>query len=413
MKKKLIASVAIGTMITPLLAVEVYKEEGKTVNVYGNIKAITGYIGNKSFTNPKAGDSIFRLQGNSRLGVKADLDNLFGVAEIGLKDTSARVSTLPIGFRYLYAGYTFGDSGTLIVGKTLSLEGTDFSSDIFNSDSGLVGFGNGSQGAREFQVQYLSTFGLSFALVQNALPGQPSLNGGVPAERQITGANNVRHGMTVGIPTIAVSYDFKNEDENLIGKVGVSYATRRVLSDSQSYNNTGKKVTINAYMINAAVTYKMLDKKLYFSVMGGYNVNGSLYTDNTTPIFTNLNETGNLYGNGKISNDKFENISSAYGAIEVGYAILDNLKAMIGGGYQYSKNKTFVNGASTGKYENNNADSYAGFVELAYKPMDFLTLVPHVGYYGVQAKRVQTSENTYARRTSSQFFGVMQTKLDF
>ena len=415
MKKTLTTAIVIASLTLPLNAIEVYNKDDAKVDVYGSVRGLVGYGSYRQFSENfdnktfDVGNTIFALQGNSRIGVSANVGKVFGNVELGVKDTAIS-NTIASGFRHLYAGYNFGEPyGTILIGKTTSIAGTDFSSDIFFTDGGLVGFGNGSQGERRFQVQYKSNYGVSFAIMESSV-----------TNNSITNADETHN--NVRLPVFALSYDFIGLDDNLIAKIGASYTqvnVRAKLGNNRTDSNTDNyPVTVNAYAINAAATYKLLDKKLYLTAIASYSLDAHLYSDTMTPKFNAIHSVDDEYKReSEIRQNKQNGIKLYSAALEAGYNILDNLKAVVGGGYQYSIKESLIQDVDFSFIRNNIFQSYGIFSQVSYQINKLLILTPSVGYYGIlkaaqnngPAQIVAENREKY----NAQLLAGVQTRLNF
>lgn len=338
MKRVLISAVAAGALLGQLHAVEVYKDGDKSFGVFGTARAILGYGGNTSNTKGYNGEFIAGIQGNSRIGVNFTVGNLFGAALLGVGEATLRGVAGNSGFRQIYAGYKFGDAGQILAGKNeLVTSMGGFSSDTWNVDSGLAGFGGAATSTRRFQIAY-SVAGLTFSISENDF------------STSTVGSRGYE------VPRFSLGYEYKDSD--IRAKVALSYAYNRVLN------------TKNAFLLTAGVRPVFGDQ--YVSALLSYGYNAEKLGEQSRrgasslkPGFQNFDTFGNS-GRGT------DNTNIAALALEYGVNLSSDLAFKLGVGYQYAA----VKGVPQ------NEHSYGVFAQLPYKVGAGFNITPQVGYIG-------------------------------
>ncbi|MWV62105.1 hypothetical protein DCO58_06010 [Helicobacter saguini] len=365
---------ALCAISTPLSALEVYnnEEKGAKVEVYGNIR---GYImegaayRSRSITTGDNDTGIgavtnrnwstgwnMGLQTNSRLGAKFTIGKFLGHIELGLQEPGILGSNNDVGFRLMYGQYTFGDYGKVTFGKTNTpTVVTGFVNDVMATDNGAWGFGALPISVRKFQLQY-SIFGATIALIEDN-PGELTK---VLASVNTTG--NLRRNL---MPRIALAYDYKGG--SLEAKAGLSY---RYINATVA-NGSGT----NSFHILAAGKYHLLNKKLYISAIAHYGYNAN--EERVVGYMGGYNHAAiNSYTNLAL----FSNINVIGVYAEGGYALNDKISLRVGAGFQTAFDK--YNTANNAQTISTNITSYMVMANLPVKVNQYITLTPHIGYYG-------------------------------
>ncbi len=142
----LMAAVALVCFSVPAMAVD--------WNFYGSARMQTYYVSddfgdslNPAGTDDKDAETLWDLQGNSRLGANVKAENIKGQFEFGMDDFGNNVT-----LRRLYGVWNFG-SGWLKVGKDYTPITTFISGQAYDTDLGLLGIGN-QYGSRHGQVAF-------------------------------------------------------------------------------------------------------------------------------------------------------------------------------------------------------------------------------------------------------------------
>lgn len=374
MKRVLIGFVAAGALLGQLGAVEIYKDGDKSFGIFGSARGVVGYGWNfDTTTTPgsrsEQNDILFGLQGNSRIGINFKLGKVFGAALLGVGESTMYGSnTNTGGFRQLYAGYDFGDSGKLLAGKNeLVTSMGGFSSDIFGADNGLNGFGGASTSTRRFQIAY-SVAGLTVSISENEF-----------------GTGNSYKKWQKSIPRVSLGYEYK--DSSLRAKVAVSYAHKNATANNDGHKDmvlvtAGVKPTFDNQYVSVMLTYglnanRVGETKIHTASLQrgfGTSVSNDYYSKFTTPSSGTTASTN-------------PNTNTYAAMLEYGVNLADDLAFKFGAGYQYSS-------AWLGS-EYSKLHSYAGFVQLPYKVGGGFSVIPQVGYLGTTKKVTgAASQNT-------------------
>lgn len=357
MKRILISAVAAGALLGQLNAVEIIKDGDKTLEVFGAAKAVIGYGANHGASNSTVSNSgdkhafIYGIQGNSRIGLKFEVGNIFGAALIGAVEkyrvAQSDNASYP-GFRQLYAGYNFGDAGKLLAGRNELITSMGFSSSIFDAESGLNGFGGVSTSTRRFQVAY-SIAGLTVSLSENESSyGKAS------------------------IPRISLGYETKSS--SLDAKVAASYAHLGNSSKHMAYIVAGVKPKFGTSYVSAMAAYGLNSNVVGEQAIStaelsqGYGNWGVAQGagDKNKSGFTNLGATGSLN----------TNIVSLM--LEYGIDFSEDLGFKLGAGYQIAK---------VAHKDSNDLHAYSAFIQLPYQAYKHSSgaafkIIPQVGYIG-------------------------------
>lgn len=369
MKRILISAVAAGALLGQLSAFEVVNDGEKSLSVFGAAKAVVGYgynfsqgtaKGSKVVRGKYPSEFIYGIQGNSRIGLSFTYGKLFGAALLGAGESTFYNDGKNNhgGFRQLYAGYDFGDMGKILAGKSeIATSMGGFSSSIFDTESGLQGFGGTSTSTRRFQVAYMLD-GFTISVSENDV-------------------NNFdKQGGNKSIPRFNVSYDYKAD--GLVAKVAASYT------------NASRKATQHIALVTAGAKYNLGDAG-YVSGLLTYGLNSQLVGESKvaqpslTRGFGNVGVSGD--NNTSIGGNS-NNTHIASVAVEYGTNLTDDLKFIVGGGYQYATH------AKKGEKPTEKLDgqlhSYSAFVQTPYNIGGGFSIIPQVGYLGTTAYKTNT-----------------------
>ena len=387
MKKVLLTLFAV-LMAVPAFAIEVYNNDnGTTVDLYGSIRGYIGYgWAEKSATNAgvttttTTGDNmLFGLQNNSRVGVKFKVGQFSGNVELGaneqtLNNSGGASSANTIGLRHIWGAYDFGVGGKLLVGKTSTpTEMGGWSSDVFDTDGALNGFGGNPTGDRRFQVQW-SLAGFQIALVQD---DTQTIN-------TLTSSFDGGFGNSY-IPRIsaAYNYNYKSDDYSLKAKIGATYtAVNGALSDPTVVNDNSRWDTVHAFKIVAGVRPTFLGGKMWVSIQGAYGQNEDLFSGAKAGYSTGgYASKGLALADLGITADR-NSYNTEHGGLmgEIGYNITNVFGVVVGGGYQRSNfigkdQYKATNGMNVG------LDSYAVYFQVPITVNKFLSFHPQVTWY--------------------------------
>lgn len=371
MKRILISAVAAGALLGQLGAAEIYKDGDKSFGVFGTVRGIVGYGHNFSNTVfdgkttliRQQDEFIYGIQNNTRIGVNFTLGKLFGAGLIGIGEATFRGRNDTAGFRQIYAGYDFDNAGKLLVGKNeLITSMAGFSSSIFDTDSGLQGFGGTSTSTRRFQIAY-SVAGLTFSISEND-----------------AGATS-NAGRGYEIPRFSLGYE--HNADGLRAKIAASYTHVDKTSNSAELDaavvTAGAKAGFGASYVSGLLTYGFNAEKIGEGKIGIPALNAGYRAS----LAVSAN-TSNTFGGATTGKDT--NLVGV--ALEFGHNLTDDLAVKVGGGYQYTKTQ----------YIADPLHNYAAFVQLPYSVGKGFSIIPQVGYLGttVATKVTGTTKTSYA-----------------
>ena len=422
MRKVLLTLFAV-LMAVPAFAIEVYNNgNDTTVDIYGTLRGYVGYgwaeqgsvdATGSSVTSVNGDNMMYGLQGNSRVGVRFKVGQFSGNVELGANEPTLQNSGgNTIGLRHAWGAYDFGVGGKLLVGKTSTpTEMGGWSSDVFDNDGGLNGFGGNPTGDRRFQVQW-ALAGFQIALVHDQNPNK------------ITGFTNRSSTLTgqAYIPRLSVAYngDYDFDSVKLKFKLGATYTAvnGRIGGQIQTGTNNNDPVytpvqvndgsrwdTIHAFKIVAGIRPTFLGGKLWVSAQGAYGQN--------TDVF-NQAKIGMSFG-AYSSSDALSDIGQArssydveLGSImaEVGYKITDMFGVVVGGGYQRANimGKSNYTSASALGDITTGVDSYALYFQFPITVNQYLSFHPQVTWYETvyASSKVNGATTTYTRDDNRQ-----------
>lgn len=372
MKRILISAVAAGALLGQLSAFEVVNDGEKSLSVFGAAKAVVGYgynfsqeKGKKVVRGAKPSEFLYGIQGNSRVGLSFTYGKVFGAALLGAGESTfygdgvtdnGKKWAPKAGFRQLYAGYDFGDAGKILAGKSELVTSMGFSSSIFDTEAGLQGFGGTSTGTRRFQIAYMLD-GLTIQISENDV-------------NNITGEKAL--GGNKSIPRFTIGYDY-NADA----------LTAKVVA---SYTNASRKATQHIALVSAGAKYNLGDAG-YVSGLLTYGLNSQLVGESKIALpsltrgFGNLGVSNNTELGGTSNNTHIASV-----AIEYGTNLTDDLKFIVGGGYQFATNTK----KGAGDPDTARLHSYSAFVQTPYNVGGGFSIIPQVGYLGTTANKTNT-----------------------
>lgn len=380
MKRILISAVAAGALLGQLSAFEVVNDGEKSLSVFGAAKAVVGYgynfsqgtaKGSKVVRGANPSEFIYGIQGNSRIGLSFTYGKLFGAALLGAGESTFYGDgvtqtggkwTPKGGFRQLYAGYDFGDMGKILAGKNeIATSMGGFSSSIFDTESGLQGFGGTSTSTRRFQIAYMLD-GFTISVSENDV-------------------NNFdKQGGNKSIPRFNVSYDYKAD--GLVAKVAASYT------------NASRKATQHIALVTAGAKYNLGDAG-YVSGLLTYGLNSQLVGESKVAQPSLTRGFGNVGVSGTGEYEKWSiggnsnNTHIASVAVEYGTNLTDDLKFIVGGGYQYATHAKKGEKPTDNKVDGQ-LHSYSAFVQTPYNVGGGFSIIPQVGYLGTTAYKTNT-----------------------
>lgn len=371
--RKIIISVLFVLMNLPAYAaVTLLENETGKVELYGTIRGYIGY--DMSYTNYEGTKDVYQeelmygLQTNSRIGVNFSINNFFGTAEIGAKEKTFLNSTAEaIGFRWFFAGYKFGNAGSILFGKTdtpSSIGG--YNNDIFNIDGGANGFGGIMTGNRRIQLMYKTPINLDISLV-------------TLGDMAVSDANKIE--VTGGeIPRLSLGYNYSNEKLSL--KAVASYGA----AAGKSLENASASALINAFHVGFAI--KPVFNKFYLSLITHYGMNADIYNEQATYGLGNRSSSytfgSNLFTAQVNSDGSINNVSRFGINLEMGYQINEIVSIIVSGGYQMTMmdEQMDFNGYGFTDFVN----SYSAFLQVPFKLSGNFSIITQVGWYSNSAE---------------------------
>ena len=348
MKKVLVSSALSALLVLPAAALEIYNDDGKSLDVYGSIRGYLG-IGENAHESGVA-NFLFGVQGNSHIGFNVSADKFKAKVEFGANEPDNTVATLtPL--RFFWGSYDTG-AGTILIGKANTPTTDIFSTGVLNTDTAFNGFGGLSTSTRRLQAQY-NVAGLSLALISDYL-----------GENIAITEATANHTM----PRIALSYTINGDKAPLFQIAGTyKHFDRTSLIGASTLASTLPKGYADAWHISVGT--KPTFGNSFVSLFAHYGKNQHFYGETNT--FYNVG-TFNHEGVGGIDFDEGSNhdIKRAGGHAELGIGLSKDANLTFGLGYQ----ETF--GDVVGRYK-----SWAAFVQLPYKVSANFTFTPVVGWF--------------------------------
>ncbi|WP_334086619.1 hypothetical protein [Helicobacter typhlonius] len=356
MKKILVSSALSALLVLPAAALQVYENDGTSLDVYGSIRGYVGMGENAGYADNR-GNFLFGVQGNSHIGFNVSADKFKAKVEFGAVEPDNSVPNLtPL--RFFWGSYNTG-LGTILVGKANTPTTDIFSTGVLNTDTALNGFGGLGTSTRRLQLQY-NIAGLSLALISDYLGESIGLSNG---KDDGTGENTT-------MPRIALSYTLYGDGGSPLFQVAGTY--KRFNSDSAiSYNNgTATKSGVEKDAWHISVGTKPTFGNNFVSLFAHYGKNQHFY-----------GETGTFYNGGNFSHTRMQ-VTSADGDVkrsgvkaELGIGLSKDATFTLGAGYQ----QTF--GDIQGYY-----NSIGVFAQVPYKVSANFVLTPVVGWFQTAGK---------------------------
>lgn len=365
MKKILVSSALSALLVLPAAALQVYENDGTSLDVYGSIRGYVGMGENAGYD--KRGNFLFGVQGNSHIGFNVSADKFKAKVEFGANEPDNSVPTLtPL--RFFWGSYNTG-LGTILVGKANTPTTDIFSTGVLNTDTALNGFGGLGTSTRRLQLQY-NIAGLSLALISDYLGESIGLSNG---QSNGTGANTT-------MPRIALSYTLYGDGGSPLFQVAGTYK-RFNSGAATSYTNgiaTILPLGTEKDAWHISVGTKPTFGNNFISLFAHYGKNQHFY-----------GETGTFYNGGNFNHSGVQ-VTSATG-VQVtstnGDVKRSGVKAELGIGL--SKDATFTLGAG---YQQTFGDfqgyynSIGVFAQVPYKVSANFVLTPVVGWFQTAGK---------------------------
>ena len=379
MKRIFLGSALVASaMISQVAAVDILKNNDSYVSIYGTLRGYFGY-GNVMTSSPFAVNDdglMFGIQGNSRIGIKAGVGGFDANVEIGANETTVYGNSADagIGLRQAWASWTTDGGHVFLAGKTdtfTSMNG--YSSDIFFNDGGGAGFGGLGTSNRRFQMQYkYGNFGV--ALIENEAM-----------------SSQLHTGVRWAVPRIAVGYNVNEADYMMNLAATYAYA-------GDYTSNSSVVGDVNILSLVFGIKPK-IGETGWLSFMLSYGMNDDLTGEQKIGVPSLLTATGGassanvtkLTAKAGTSGD-VDNLHRVSALLELGGNVTSNLAVVVGGGYQYAR---LAN--STDK----NMDTYTLYVQAPYKVSSFFSIIPQVGWYGLNTNNDAGTGNGDKIRISS------------
>lgn len=374
MKKILVSSALSALLVLPAAALQVYENDGTSLDVYGSIRGYVG-MGENAGHADNRGNFLFGVQGNSHIGFNVSADKFKAKVEFGANEPDASVPTLtPL--RFFWGSYNTG-LGTILVGKANTPTTDIFSTGVLNTDTALNGFGGLGTSTRRLQLQY-NIAGLSLALISDYLGESIGLSNG---QSDGTGANTT-------MPRIALSYTLYGDGGSPLFQVAGTY--KRFNSGAATSYTNGVATTLllgtekDAWHISVGT--KPTFGNNFVSLFAHYGKNQHFY-----------GETGTFYNGGNFNHSGVQVTSTNRGDVkrsgvkaELGIGLSKDATFTLGAGYQ----QTF--GDIQGYY-----NSIGVFAQVPYKVSANFVLTPVVGWFQTDHRNSNTNTTTTPDKITS------------
>ncbi|HCD72973.1 MAG TPA: hypothetical protein DEQ48_01920, partial [Helicobacter sp.] len=317
MKKILVSSALSALLVLPAAALQVYENDGTSLDVYGSIRGYVGMGENAGYADNR-GNFLFGVQGNSHIGFNVSADKFKAKVEFGANEPDNSVPTLtPL--RFFWGSYNTG-LGTILVGKANTPTTDIFSTGVLNADTALNGFGGLGTSTRRLQLQY-NIAGLSLALISDYLGESIGLSNG---QSNGTGANTT-------MPRIALSYTLYGDGGSPLFQVAGTYK-RFNSGAATSYTNgiaTRLPLGTEKDAWHISVGTKPTFGNNFISLFAHYGKNQHFY-----------GETGTFYNGGNFNHSGVQ-VTSTNGDVkrsgvkaELGIGLSKDATFTLGAGYQ-------------------------------------------------------------------------------
>ncbi|WP_334095213.1 hypothetical protein [Helicobacter typhlonius] len=358
MKKILVSSALSALLVLPAAALQVYENDGTSLDVYGSIRGYVGMGENAGYADNR-GNFLFGVQGNSHIGFNVSADKFKAKVEFGAVEPDASVQNLtPL--RFFWGSYNTG-LGTILVGKANTPTTDIFSTGVLSTDTALNGFGGLGTSTRRLQLQY-NIAGLSLALISDYLGESIGLSNG---QSNGTGENTT-------MPRIALSYTLYGDGGSPLFQVAGTYKRFNSGAATSYTNGTATRLPLgtekDAWHISVGT--KPTFGNNFISLFAHYGKNQHFY-----------GETGTFYNGGNF-NHSTNLATSADGDVkrsgvkaELGIGLSKDATFTLGAGYQ----QTF--GDIQGYY-----NSIGVFAQVPYKVSANFVLTPVVGWFQTAGK---------------------------
>lgn len=362
----LIAAIALVCFAVPAMAVD--------WNFYGNARMTTFYESrdfgdglNAAETDDSDAETLWDLQGNSRVGATIKAENISARFEFGV--TEANVSS-----RRIYGTWNFG-SGTMKVGKDYSPTSQFISGQVFDGDLGLLGIGT-SYSSRNGQIAF--TFGgFEVALVTD----NASLINGLAEARTVGVTTSGAAGVVVGViddvngdvdavlPKLELGWgmSFDAWNFNLMG--GAQYYSIEDVQSKITANGTDD-LDVTSYVIGGDIGFNFGPGYIKAALSYGSNIGNAGWS-----IPGGVNGRDGTYQGGLAvwdDDDDTNDTTTFQGALVGGMKVSDMLS--FEGGFGYRSDVT--DGGSE-----RDTKPWGAYVQSVIALAPGVFIIPEVGYY--------------------------------
>lgn len=362
MKKILVSSALSALLVLPAAALQVYENDGTSLDVYGSIRGYVG-MGENAGHADNRGNFLFGVQGNSHIGFNVSADKFKAKVEFGAVESDASVPTLtPL--RFFWGSYNTG-LGTILVGKANTPTTDIFSTGVLNTDTALNGFGGLGTSTRRLQLQY-NIAGLSLALISDYLGESIGLSNG---QSNGTDVNKT-------MPRIALSYTLYGDGGSPLFQVAGTY--KRFDPDSAIGYASGTITKLDSAGKDAwhiSVGTKPTFGNNFVSLFAHYGKNQHFYGE--TGTFSNY---GNFSHSTNLATSTNGDVKRSGVKAELGIGLSKDATFTLGAGYQ----QTF--GDIQGYY-----NSIGVFAQVPYKVSANFVLTPVVGWFQTDHRQSDTT----------------------
>jgi hypothetical protein len=337
--KKLIAIFAVLILAAPAMAAD--------WSFFGSQRVATFYVDTDfgDYTVNGQNDDWglqWDFQGNSRVGARVKADKVSGYIELSLSGTDGGDGG--VGTRRAFGTWKFADNASLKVGKDYTPVTRFLSSQVFGSDSGLLGAGD-FYGRRPGQLG-LTIGDFDLALITNAV--------------NATGISPAGSDLDWNIPKIEASYMLKLGSFDIRPFGGFQYF--RV---SDGVSTLQDDIDVYSYVVGLDSMINI--GAFYLGLQGTYGQN-----------WNNANWSGSLVGGtsgsfARLNNqlDDVEDCISYMGMVVAGLKFTDTLKFEVGAGYRMDE-------SDANNVEEDDMWNIYGQATITMYPGVYL--VPEVGY---------------------------------
>ena len=337
--KKLLLSVLMLALALPAFALDIPMPDGMKLNMYGQVRMQAYY---NSADTPTVATSegsylTYTMLNNSRLGWNFSAGSF--KANVELKVEPDQKPSAPIGFRQFWGAYTFENGLTFTAGNKTTLAGSNgYFNDIYNSNSGLSGFGTIGDVRRPLVM--LSWYGFDLAIISTEIDDSSNVN----AKDKTPVRGELAYNLKAG---------------GLSAKFFASGASIKE-----------QKETITAGHVGAYLNPTF--GNMYLKISGYYGINIGMYGSASSTL--KIKDAAKMV-KPSVKNGDVENSSSFGGALAFGVNILPNLTLEVGGG-------TAIYG-TTDDTVKDDMTTFAAYGQVSYKANKHILLIPQVGYYSI------------------------------